>query len=519
MTAPSPVLVRESKGQESEGRLPPVAYCAALTALALLVHGYHPYSVDAAIYVPAIKKLLDPSLYPVHAEFFLSHAHFSLISFLVAASVHATRLPLTYVLLGWQLLTTGMLLMACWQLCQACFDDRRASLTGTALAAAVLAVPVAGTSLLLMDQYFTARSLSTPALLFACAAVLKRKPAAAICWLLIALLVHPLMAFYGGIFLVTLYALQYRRHELLWALPLSIMTLFGGAAWYAARHPASDSYRAALLTRSYLFIARWEWYEIVGLVLPLALVAWFWIARRGSASRNQAICAVAALLNGAFFLVVALILGSTPKLLTLARYQPLRSFHIIYFLLFLLPVNFCLRRLLPNSAGVAAVLLLVCSGMFLVEQYTFPDGHRVEWPWMQPTDPWREAFAWVRDHTPKDAVFALSPDYMSEPREDAVGFRAYAERASLADRCTDGGVVVLFPKLAPVWFAETRDTAGLDRIRFGSATERLRLDGASWIVLPRRPNLGLDCPHVNDEVAVCRLAPGGHLRAGDLQAR
>jgi len=45
-----------------------------ITLGALLVHGYHPGAEDAEIYLPGIKKNLNPALYPFGAEFFLSHA-------------------------------------------------------------------------------------------------------------------------------------------------------------------------------------------------------------------------------------------------------------------------------------------------------------------------------------------------------------------------------------------------------------------------------------------------------------
>ena len=50
----------------------PLPRLGAITALAVLVHGYHLGVDDSAIYVPAIKQVADPGLYPFGAEFFLS---------------------------------------------------------------------------------------------------------------------------------------------------------------------------------------------------------------------------------------------------------------------------------------------------------------------------------------------------------------------------------------------------------------------------------------------------------------
>ena len=41
-----------------------------LTAIALLIHGYHPYAEDSEIYLPGVLKILNPSLFPANAEFF-----------------------------------------------------------------------------------------------------------------------------------------------------------------------------------------------------------------------------------------------------------------------------------------------------------------------------------------------------------------------------------------------------------------------------------------------------------------
>lgn len=55
-----------------------VLACAGLALIAILIHGYHLGTDDAAIWVPAIKKSADSSLYPFGGEFFLTHAHLSL---------------------------------------------------------------------------------------------------------------------------------------------------------------------------------------------------------------------------------------------------------------------------------------------------------------------------------------------------------------------------------------------------------------------------------------------------------
>ncbi|HEY6074790.1 MAG TPA: hypothetical protein VIV15_15765, partial [Anaerolineales bacterium] len=134
---------------------------------AVLVHGYHPAVEDAEIYVPGIKRALNPGLYPYNDAFFASHASRTLFPKLIAASVRVTHLPLDFALLIWHVLSIFLLLLACWKISRICFHNIRAQLGSVVLVASLLTLPVAGTALDLVDQYLNTRSLSTPAVMFA----------------------------------------------------------------------------------------------------------------------------------------------------------------------------------------------------------------------------------------------------------------------------------------------------------------------------------------------------------------
>src|SRR5579859_3670830 len=92
-----------------------------LTAVALLIHGYHPYAEDAEIYLPGVLKILNPSLFPSNAVFFAEHAGHTLYPNLIAFSVRATHLPLPWVMFLWHLLSIFLLLAAGWRLASALF--------------------------------------------------------------------------------------------------------------------------------------------------------------------------------------------------------------------------------------------------------------------------------------------------------------------------------------------------------------------------------------------------------------
>ena len=95
--------------------LPHMVWLVLLAAVAVLIHGYHLGADDAAIYVPAIKRVADPGLYPFGAEFFMSHAHLSLFANLVGYSARLSHLPVDFVIFVWHVTSVFLLLLASWR--------------------------------------------------------------------------------------------------------------------------------------------------------------------------------------------------------------------------------------------------------------------------------------------------------------------------------------------------------------------------------------------------------------------
>jgi len=155
-------------------RVPTVAGLLAIACAAVAVHGYHLGADDAAIYVPAIKKVADPSLYPFGQQFFESHAHLTLLPNLVGGTARLIHVSSDLATFLWHCAGVFLIVLASWLLLCSTFESPEARWGGTALVAALLTVPAAGTGLVLMDPYFTARSLSTPGAIFALAAYLAR---------------------------------------------------------------------------------------------------------------------------------------------------------------------------------------------------------------------------------------------------------------------------------------------------------------------------------------------------------
>jgi hypothetical protein len=474
---------------------------ALIAVLAVAVHGYHLGVDDAAIYVPAIKRVADPALYPFGSEFFLSHARLSWFSNLVGGSARLSGVPIDMTIFLWHGIGIYLLLLAAWRLSGACFENQYARWSGVGLLAALLSVPVAGTALVIMDPYVTARTLSTPFTLFAIAEFVSGKTRRALLWLLAAGLIHPQMAFFAAT-LVGMLALERRRGK---AAAVG-MAAFAGLPFVFSFDPATGAAREALLSRTYFFVSNWEWYEWAGVVAPLALL--WWLARVRPRGTTPAFRALACTLVpfGLLFTAMGIVLATSARLENYARLQPMRSFHLVYVVFFLLLGGLAGERLLRRKPVRWIILFApLAASMWLLAWSTFPASPHVEWPGLVTSNPWVEAFRWIRGNTPKDAVFAMDPGYLLLPGEDTHGFRAVAERSALADRVKDSGAVSLFPQLAGEWKAEVDAQTGWDQFKLADFERLAALYPVTWILTRRPAPAGLDCPYVNRELAVCRI--------------
>ena len=484
-----------------------------LTALALLIHGYHPYAEDAEIYLPGVLKILNPSLFPANAEFFGEHAGHSLYPNLIAFSVRATNLPLPWAAFLWHLLSIFLLLAASWRLASALFDEETAYWGAVALMAALLTLPIAGTFLYILDQYLNPRDLAAFAALFAVAEVLHKKYGRAVLWLAFAAVMHPFMASFGILFCVWLVWLdRYRPRALGFAgqidgrdarpsTNLAIALPFG----ITFEPPPAAYHEVALRQRSH-FVLRWEWYEWLGVVGPVLLFWWFgsWALRRGM--KNLELVSRAMVPFVLVAAAAAISLGIPARFEALTRLQPLRCMALCYMVLIVagggLLGQFALKRQVWRWITLLVPLSL---GMHIAQHQVFSASQHIEWPWGQPRNQWAQAFEWIRRNTPVDALFALNPDHMELPGEDENGFRARSERSMLADLVKDKGAASMFPPLSVEWAEQIADQK--DWKQFGKADfERLRQKyGVTWVVVEQPGPAGMECPYENSAVRVCQL--------------
>jgi hypothetical protein len=473
----------------------------AMTGAAVLVHGYHLGVDDAAIYVPAIKRAAAPGLYPFGAEFFMSHAHLSLFPALVGGFARVTGLPSDLVIFACHVLSIFLLLLAAWRLACACFRSEAARWGGVGLLAAVLATPVAGTALAVMDPYLTARSLSAPATLFSVAYFLSNRSGPALAWLLFTAMVHPQMCVFLTAFLGCM--VMVRRLDV----TVSAASVFvAGLPFFWSFEPVRGPAREALLSRTYFFVSQWAWYEWVGAVAPVALLWWLQgVKWKGGLPPFRGVARTIAPFS-VLFTAAAIFLNSSPRLENYTRWQPMRAFHLVYLIFFVLLGGFIAEHMLRASLWRwLALFVPLAAGMHLVARQSFPLSPLVELPGVAPRNEWMNAFLWIRRNTPENAFFALAPNYMAIPGDDQHGFRALAERSVLADSVKDSGAVSLFPELADRWKQQVEAQTGWDN--FGPRDfERLERNyGVTWVIVRQPSLMDLRCPYRNVELAVCRL--------------
>jgi hypothetical protein len=486
----------------------PFLRLAVLTAVAVVVHGYHFGTDDGAVYLPAVVRSIHPGLYPYGVEFFESHASLSMFTALVGASARLLHLNVEWTVFLWHLLTVFVFLIAAWRLAAVCFDSSRARWSAVILSALTLTVPAAGTALVLMDPYLTARSASTPLTMLAIAAFLAGRRREAAFWLALTALVHPQMAIFAAACLGILALPAKWTEPLFESRPLVNATNVTAAAFPLGFSfaPASSDYHQALEMRNFLSVFHWTWYEWLGIAAPLAfLICFARLQPRGTTPAFNRISR-ALTLFGLAATLVAIAFASSAKFETFLRLQPMRAFQVVYIVFFLLLGGLLGEYLLKSRYWLwAGLFAAIGASIFFVQRQAYASSRHIEWPEAVPVNPWVSAFLWVRDNTPQNAVFALDPFYIELPGEDQHGFRGIAQRSVLTDHFKDSGVVSLFPQLAPEWAREQAAQQNWNQFQLADFQQLTQHYPVSWVVLQGAPVAGLDCPYQNMAVSVCQI--------------
>ena len=515
---------RPSPAHEAQKRDRPVLLVvSALTLFALLIHGYHPYAEDGGLYLAGIKRVLHPDLFPYWSGFTTAHLRFSLFAPMVAWIVRVSHLGLMTVMLFLYVASIWATLWATWQIATRCYSRIEACYGGVVLMALLLSVPVAGTSLMLMDPYVSARSISTPCGLFALVATIdiarqiRRRERAemrgiCVCFgtLSLAVLVHPLMAAYalGCVLVLATALLMSRRSQWLVYGALGLMAIITAGLLIRFTPMPPSGYMEIARTRTYWILAYWHWYELAGLAAPLIALALIAFHRGNRFDNTVKSLARTGVVVSVLSIVVAMLfaLPGTASY-AVARLQPLRVFQTVYFITIIVVGARLGELVLRRRAWRWATMISAVGALTLFGQLDlFPSSNHLELPWVEPANGWEQAFLWIRSHTPKGAIIALDADYISARGEDAQNFRAIAERSAIPDYSKDGGIASIAPDLTADWKIGEAAQKGLNDATDAQRVSALRATGAEWLVLSSGAFTALPCDYANQAAKVCRIS-------------
>jgi len=270
--------------------------------------------------------------------------------------------------------------------------------------------------------------------------------------------------------------------------------------------PADPAWRKALGTRGYYYLYQWPWYEWLGALAPMIF---FWLLWRQAQKRGAVLparFAAAVFFYSVFHQILAMAVLWPASLVRLMPLQPMRYLHIEYFFFVLVAGGLLGKFVLQRKPWRWAAFLLAANGCMLAAQRVeFSSSQHLELPGRTATNPWLQAFAWIRVNTPDDAYFALDPHYLETRGEDFHSFRALAERSQLADDVKDPAVVTQVPELGSAWARQVQAEEGWPQFELADF-ERLKATfGVDWALVSYPQTEGLACPWHNGTLAVCRI--------------
>jgi hypothetical protein len=264
--------------------------------------------------------------------------------------------------------------------------------------------------------------------------------------------------------------------------------------------PASPAWKKAAATRTFYFLANWEWYEWLGVLAPMLILWIFNRSPRLARFSSRLIC------FAALQLAVALAIMLPPGLERLRPFEPMRYLQLVYIFMFLLMGGLLGKYILKRRVWAWALLFAPLSlGMAYAQMQMYPASAHFEWPGTNGRNRWVKAFAWIRENTPEQSYFALNPNYMELSGEDFHGFRGLAARSALADNLKDPGMVARVPRLADRWLAESDAQSGWRNFQ-AADFRRLKAEfGVDWVVIDNATISGLNCPYQDASLRVCRV--------------
>jgi hypothetical protein len=294
---------------------------------------------------------------------------------------------------------------------------------------------------------------------------------------------------------------------------LALAALLIASLLNAIATPESPAVVAAATSRYYWFLSQWQWFEILGLVGPLIVLALLLHYRRRALQPAAIPLIRTCLFLGLLATLIALLFchQDAPAHLV-ARLQPLRLFLPIYAIMTLLLGATLMQAIQHTRARITLPVLVFITMACIfcyVQRQTYMSSPQVELPGRESyhPNPWVRAFLWARANTPPDALFALDARYINQDGEDAQTFRAWSLRSALPDFSKDGGEAAITPTLAPIWLPAATAQRNLSIKDDADRDAQILPLGATWMILPTTIPTHHSCPYQNTDVKVCRITP------------
>ena len=308
----------------------PTAAALVLTPIALLAHRYKYVNDDQILYIPFLRRRMEPALYPGDYFFDQPQAGVSLFE-------DALVWPIRFLGMEWTMLLGYVLAQALILLCLFFLARRLTSRRAAYLAMILFILPVSigGTYVRTYDNYFNPRTFTLPLGLLTLIALWERRPWWAAILASIHLLLHPLSGLHTWLVVALLFAwwalkrfISLRSLLVPGGLLLGTLGLLFWATGGGETLWLDPAWRAVLWRRTpYVFLGSWkvaDWISI-GLYLLLGIIGW---VSRLRELRTRHLCLAVLVVVLGSTLAVALgadWLGLAP----LAQLQLARSWRII----------------------------------------------------------------------------------------------------------------------------------------------------------------------------------------------
>jgi hypothetical protein len=326
-------LVRRSTTSEASfwrsWGLPTLA-ALVLTPLALVAHQYKYVNDDQILYIPFLRRKLEPALYPGDYFFDQPQAGISLFEDALVWPVRFLGMEWT-MLLGY-LLAQFLILLCFYFLASRLTSRRTASL---AMVLFILPISIGGTFVRTYDNYFNPRTFTLPLGLLTLIALWEQRPWWAAGLASLHLLLHPLSGLHTWLVVVLLLAWwTLKRLTPLRSLigpGVLLLGTLGLLVWGTGGSEAlwlDPAWRAVLWRRTpYVFLESWKAEDWISLGLYLLLGIIGWVSRPREPRTTQLCLAVMLVVLGS---TLAVALGADwLGLAPLAQLQLARSWRLV----------------------------------------------------------------------------------------------------------------------------------------------------------------------------------------------